>query len=869
MSRRRVMKNGMMEHIIEYTTTEPNQEIKLIHDFAQIDYFEDYDTNEEIELIRTYPTNNNKPGIYKTYVNPGVHRILFKWKKNLTSLGSVFYLCDIYKYPEDIFYDLKYIITINNVFQKCLNITQNIPENLFSKNIALKTINGIFSDCTNMICEVPENIFYYNTQLKALNNCFNNSGITKISTNIFKNNSKLIELISTFRICLKLTFEITTDFFKNIPNIEKLDHTFGYCNSGKITGIISREWFKCMPKLSYCHYTFHQCAISGDFTYDTLWDLSELETFTCLSSTKVNVIWHKDMFKNNSKLTNLGSFPPYATGQLPNELFKYNSLLTIIECFSTSFETTIPEDLLNYTPLLTRFSFNGNTKLYGEIPPNLFALCPNLTILTHCFNGCSKLTGSIPENLFANNSQLTTIHRCFDGCRGLTGTIPENLIKHLTELTDTYGLFSGCSGLSGSFVNGDFFPIDSKITNMSYFFNDCSGLIGTLDKEFFKNLRNVKNLSSFYKNCVNLNGNIPSDLFEYIETKNTITAIVDFFIGCSSLTGTIPSSLFIGFDKLININSFFYKTNVEGIEEGFFENISNVTSLQAVFGYCENLIYDITNLPKNITSIGYECFWGCKKVYGDINQPNLIGNLTSTVFSESGINSISNLGKITTIKGSGNQKSPFLNCTSLVSVILPETITEFSQSSLFSGCNNLQTINIPTKITILPNKMFYNCSKLNLDLSSLKDRIVSIGNSCFTNCTNLNGEVDFPNLTNTEFNSTFSGSGIRKVLNIGNRVTRLYATFLRCPNLVYIECPSSINECEFTCFSSCPSLKVLKLNSINPPTFSRALENTPTDNLKIYVPDESVENYKIADGWSTYSNIIFPISEYIEGEEDN
>ena len=33
---------------------------------------------------------------------------------------------------------------------------------------------------------------------------------------------------------------------------------------------------------------------------------------------------------------------------------------------------------------------------------------------------------------------------------------------------------------------------------------------------------------------------------------------------------------------------------------------------------------------------------------------------------------------------------------------------------------------------------------------------------------------------------------------------------------------------------------------------------------KIYVPNESVDTYKTATNWSTYADIIKPLSEYVE-----
>lgn len=61
MQRRKLLNNvPMMEHIIEYTTTEPQQEIKLFQNFAPIAYCKDLDSGEEIVLKRTYPEIDKK-----------------------------------------------------------------------------------------------------------------------------------------------------------------------------------------------------------------------------------------------------------------------------------------------------------------------------------------------------------------------------------------------------------------------------------------------------------------------------------------------------------------------------------------------------------------------------------------------------------------------------------------------------------------------------------------------------------------------------------------------------------------------------------------------------------------------------------------
>ena len=80
----------MMEHIIEYTTTEENQEIKLFQNFKPIAYCEDLDSGEIIKLERTYPDVDKKLGLYRTYEHAGIHRIMFKWKPYTTDISYVF-----------------------------------------------------------------------------------------------------------------------------------------------------------------------------------------------------------------------------------------------------------------------------------------------------------------------------------------------------------------------------------------------------------------------------------------------------------------------------------------------------------------------------------------------------------------------------------------------------------------------------------------------------------------------------------------------------------------------------------------------------------------------------------------------------------
>ena len=63
-------------------------------------------------------------------------------------------------------------------------------------------------------------------------------------------------------------------------------------------------------------------------------------------------------------------------------------------------------------------------------------------------------------------------------------------------------------------------------------------------------------------------------------------------------------------------------------------------------------------------------------------------------------------------------------------------------------------------------------------------------------------------------------------------------------------------------FEGCKKLKTLIVRNTTPPTVgSHTFYNISTSLLKIYVPDESVNAYKTANGWTGVADLIHPISD--------
>ena len=143
-------------------------------------------------------------------------------------------------------------------------------------------------------------------------------------------------------------------------------------------------------------------------------------------------------------------------------------------------------------------------------------------------------------------------------------------------------------------------------------------------------------------------------------------------------------------------------------------------------------------------------------------------------------------------------------------------------SSYFQNCTNLLEITFPTpKDNRLDRAMLQGCTKLRRTV--IMEGITSIGGAFFYNCSSLQ-YAELP--TTLTALRVFSGSSYR----------HFYRTPSTCSIIVKAENPPSAVNDVFTEFKG-----------------------------KIYVPDESIEVYKTATGWSSIAARIFPLSEY--GEE--
>ncbi len=317
-----------------------------------------------------------------------------------------------------------------------------------------------------------------------------------------------------------------------------------------------------------------------------------------------------------------------------------------------------------------------------------------------------------------------------------------------------------------------------------------------------------------------------------IGIPNSVTSIgISAFYECSSLTSIeIPNSVTtignFAFEDCLSLASIEIPNTVTSIGSGTFSGCSSLTSIE---------------IPNSVTSIGSSTFSGCLSL-ASIEIPNTVTSIGYSVFS-----GCLNLSSMVVEEGNpvydsrDNSNAIIETATNtLISgyeyTIIPNSVTSIG-SSAFYGCSSLTIIEIPNSVTSIGNAAFSECSSLIIVTFGENSQLTSIGSSTFLECSSLTS-IEIPDL----------------VTSIGD-----YA-FEDCSSLKSIEIPDLVTSIGDRAFYGCSSLRVIKCYADNVPEtechqyYCSVFDGCPSD-MTIYVPMNSVQEYKAADLWNDY-NIV-------------
>lgn len=219
----------------------------------------------------------------------------------------------------------------------------------------------------------------------------------------------------------------------------------------------------------------------------------------------------------------------------------------------------------------------------------------------------------------------------------------------------------------------------------------------------------------------------------------------------------------------------------------------------------------------------------------------------------------------------------FEDCYALTSVTIPNSITSI-ESFAFKNCQSLNSINIPQSVVFIKPTAFSNSGIYN-DESNWEDSVLYIGDCLIQAKRGLTGSYIVKEGTRLIINEAFAGSNLTDIMipntvtDIGvgafqysdltsiiipNGVTKIWAgAFHHCTSLKSVTLSNSITQIQRDAFRDCTALTTVVCEAVQVPDCQHNIFfNVPQSAATLYVPEESLEDYKSAIYWKDFGTIL-------------
>ena len=420
----------------------------------------------------------------------------------------------------------------------------------------------------------------------------------------------------------------------------------------------------------------------------------------------------------------------------------------------------------------------------------------------------------------------------------------------------------GGEGLTAAALWGDLSKIDS--------FDELQYFTG------FQRTATENRLPPMFRGCTNLKSVVlPANTqrianyafyqsgIEHIEFPVGLATIYgNAFFGCTSLKEVILPNTVVS----ISATGFRGCTAMEDLvlSEGLTQLNNNM------FHSCTSLTY--VRIPDAVTSIGENAFYGCTKLvrvdFSDSPGLKTIGNFAfknNTALESFYIPSANVIQSIGRHAFYGNTKMKLRSRNF-------HSVTSLGDSAFFqTAIANITLDNAGLKT--IPGGCFYQCTSM--QNAYISPSVTTIGEYAFYGCSNLKGVtcvaagnqgIEMPEGVTRIERYTFSNCRYLTTLSLPEGLTFIGDRGLRqCKFTGDIELPSTLEEISARAFEGSAAnysdMNSLKVKADVPPTVTAVgasydlFLNVPDTCLprKIYVPTESVDAYKAANGWSIYA----------------
>lgn len=244
--------------------------------------------------------------------------------------------------------------------------------------------------------------------------------------------------------------------------------------------------------------------------------------------------------------------------------------------------------------------------------------------------------------------------------------------------------------------------------------------------------------------------------------------------------------------------------------DGLYYNVVSTYDLTAEVTYGDNrnntysgdVVIPETAVYKGRTlrviGIGGGAFQNCSSL-ASVVLPNSVTSIGGGAFYGcSSLTSVVLPNGVTTIG-----MSAFQECSSLASVVIPNSVTSIGADA-FEGCSTLASVELPNSLTTIETAAFENCSSLVSVV--LPNGVTAIGDETFRGCSSLASMV-LPNSVTTIGWCTFYGCSSLTSVVIPNGVTTIgNSAFSGCSSLASVVIPNSVTTIGEHAFFGCCSL---------------------------------------------------------------